>query len=126
MLFVDWSCPRALGAVALGATLAFALPAASAETPPAADAPAVTPPRLASFVEADYPAEALAERSEADVGLLLTIGADGVVTDVQVIGPAGQGFDEAAHAAALRFRFEPAMRGSPSRPRSTGKSTKSS
>jgi len=49
---------------------------------------------------------------QAHVGLKLGIDETGTVTEAQVIEPAGNGFDEAARAAALRFRFEPARRGS--------------
>jgi TonB family protein len=80
--------------------------------PSASDAPAaLQPPALVTFVEAVYPPAALAEEREAVVVLKVTIGRDGSVTDAEVAQAAGAGFDEAAVAAALRFRFEPARRG---------------
>ncbi|HEU4537805.1 MAG TPA: TonB family protein, partial [Polyangiaceae bacterium] len=73
--------------------------------------PDVRPPRLVEFVEAEYPSEALAARQEGRVVLRLTIGADGRVGQAEVVEAAGGGFDEPARQAALRFRFEPALRG---------------
>src|SRR5688572_1523330 len=72
---------------------------------------AVTPPKLVKFVEAEYPAAAAAAGLEADVDLVLSIDADGRVTAADVSEARGHGFDEAAQAAALAFRFEPARRG---------------
>lgn len=73
-------------------------------------APAVTPPRLLEFVEAEYPQAAQREGLEAAVELELTIAADGLVTEAQVVAGAGSSFDAAALAAARRFVFEPATR----------------
>src|SRR5262245_327600 len=67
-----------------------------------------SPPRLVEFAEATYPPAALAAGRSARVELVITIGPDGAVTDVQVAGPVGDGFDEAAVDAARRFRFEAA------------------
>lgn len=67
-------------------------------------------PVLETRAEAEYPPAALERRAEADVGLELTIDASGVVTSVRVTAPAGSGFDEAASAAATKFRFSPARR----------------
>lgn len=79
-------------------------------TPPAADpaAEAVVPPELLEFIEADYPEAAQAAGRQAAVLLALTINADGSTTDIEVVEPAGDGFDEAAVAAVSRFRFRPA------------------
>lgn len=91
-----------------------------AQTPiPEGEAPVVVPPVLLEFVEADYPPAALAARQQADVVLALTVNADGSVTDVEVVTsaepepPAAEGasasaFDDAARAAVVRFRFQPA------------------
>ncbi|MFY1831606.1 TonB-dependent siderophore myxochelin receptor MxcH [Myxococcus fulvus] len=80
-------------------------------TPPGAQAPpSVVPPKLVTFIEAPYPAEAEQARLEATVRLKLTLDDQGAVTEAQVIEPQGHGFDEAARDAALRFRFEPARR----------------
>ncbi|EPX58945.1 TonB-dependent receptor [Cystobacter fuscus DSM 2262] len=73
-------------------------------------APALEAPKLKESAEATYPPQALEERLEAKVVLRLTLDAEGQVTQAEVVGPAGHGFDEAAHEAALRMRFEPARR----------------
>ncbi len=72
-----------------------------------ADAP--RPPELIKFVEAPYPESALRARREGAVVLTLLIDAQGQVAEAEVVTPAGYGFDEAARAAALRFRFIPAQ-----------------
>jgi vitamin B12 transporter len=73
-------------------------------------APSIRPPELIEGAEARYPEQARAERREAAVLLRVTVSADGNVAQVEVVEPAGYGFDEAARDAALRFRFEPARR----------------
>jgi len=106
----------ALG-VALGATaLARAAHGQEPAVPPQASAPAapsLTPPRLTKFVAAALPEAAPTARAgeTVDVDLELAIDATGRVTDVRVTAPAGDGFDEAAAAAARQFVFEPARRG---------------
>lgn len=65
-------------------------------------------PVLTGFVEAAYPPAAQAQGLTASVRMMITIGADGRVTDVRVTQPAGQGFDEAASDAVGRFIFTPA------------------
>ncbi|MCP3099472.1 TonB-dependent siderophore myxochelin receptor MxcH [Myxococcus sp. K15C18031901] len=67
-------------------------------------------PRLVQFVEAPYPEEAERARLEASIRLRLTLDAQGAVTTVDILEGAGHGFDEAARDAALRFRFDPAVR----------------
>ena len=81
--------------------------------PPAAEprAAELQPPQLLEFVEAEYPAQALAQGHEGQVLLRLTIDQQGRVTDAEVMKGAGHGFDPAARAAALQFRFAPARRG---------------
>jgi TonB family protein len=76
-----------------------------------ADRDEVHAPELVEFVKADYPAAALEARTEGTVVLRLTIDVAGRVAEAKVMQPAGNGFDEAASAAALRFRFAPARRG---------------
>src|SRR5882672_1818424 len=71
--------------------------------------PALTPPRVAHFVEAARPDTAGPEG--ADVELELTIGADGALVDAKVVGSAGEGWDAAALAAVRQFTFEPARKG---------------
>lgn len=65
-------------------------------------------PTLVTFVEAQYPAEAQQKGLAASVKLMITIGADGLVAEAVVTGPAGDGFDEAAAAAVKQFVFTPA------------------
>lgn len=62
-------------------------------------------------VEATYPEEARARGVEAQVALRLGIDDGGAVSDVELLEPAGNGFDEAAIDAVRQFRFEPARRG---------------
>jgi TonB family protein len=87
---------------------AFSPREAAAQPTPEESAP--TPPSLETRADAAYPEAALRERLEGSVGLELVVAEDGTVADVKVTAPAGHGFDEAAAAAARRFRFEPARR----------------
>lgn len=80
-------------------------------SPPAAGVPGIEPPRLLELVEAEVPPEARAARQGGTVVLKLLIDVDGRVTEAEVTSPLGHGLDEAARAAALRFRFAPARRG---------------
>ncbi|NTX58483.1 TonB-dependent receptor [Myxococcus sp. CA039A] len=82
--------------------------APAAESPPAAQPTITKPPELVQQVQAQYPAEALAQGLTASVRLIITIAEDGAVTDVQSAELAGHGFDEAAIAAVRQFRFTPA------------------
>ena len=74
------------------------------------------PPVLIERSEAVYPEEALRERIEGGVGLSLTIDVEGHVTEVEVLEPAGHGFDHAARAAALRFVYGECASASPCGP----------
>ncbi len=69
----------------------------------------VAGPQIATYVEAPYPAVALALGLEATVTLRVTLDGLGVVTDVVVVSAVGHGFDEAAVAAVRQMRFTPAM-----------------
>jgi TonB family protein len=104
--------PRAPLARAALALWALAVPARAVaeEAAPAPAAPAMAAPSLKDHPEAAYPAEALRDRVEGNVGLELDLDAGGIVVGVRVVAPAGHGFDEAAVAAARRFTFEPARR----------------
>ena len=66
------------------------------------------PPKLLQAVAPDYPPAALAANKQAKVRVRLHIDATGVVTAVDVLEKVGDGFDEAAQAAALQYVFEPA------------------
>jgi TonB family protein len=76
--------------------------------PARADEPARLdkPPRLLHFVEASPP-PALAERGHAEVVLGIDVDEHGAVQKVDVLRSAGDGFDEAALAAARQFQFAP-------------------
>jgi TonB family protein len=66
-------------------------------------APAVIDPAVP-----EYPAEAKTRGIAGEVVLELELSDDGRVLDARVARPAGNGFDEAALAAARRLRFSPA------------------
>ncbi len=82
--------------VALGARAEEAAPPARLDKPP----------RLLHFVEAEAP-PTLAERGHAEVTLAIDVDEKGKVVKVEVVKPAGGGFDEAAVAAANQFEFSP-------------------
>ncbi|MBK9036359.1 MAG: TonB-dependent receptor [Myxococcales bacterium] len=63
---------------------------------------------LVQSVAPDYPPAALAAGKTADVAVRIAIDADGLVTEVAVLAPVGDGFDEAAVAAARQYVFDPA------------------
>jgi len=65
-------------------------------------------PVLLQAVAPEYPKDALAANKTADVKVRIHIDATGVVTQVDVPEPVGDGFDEAAKAAALQYVFDPA------------------
>jgi TonB family protein len=98
---------RGSGAVPRGGASAAARPAPEDDQP---KKPVVTMPKLTHFENAPYPPEAQKDGVQGDVILKLTIDAEGNVTAADVAQAAGHGFDEAAQAAALKFKFEPATR----------------
>src|SRR5690348_10465373 len=106
---------RGLAVVVLAATVGWST-IARADDPVRHDAPPPPPhqpvvtkdPVLIQAQAPDYPPAALAAGKEAVVKVRLHIDATGVVTDVDVLAPVGDGFDEAAKAAALQYVFEPA------------------
>jgi len=71
-------------------------------------APVRTAPQLTAFVAAQAP-PGFEDRTVAVV-LEITVETDGTVSAVEVAEPAGDGFDEAAVAAARAFVFVPASR----------------
>ncbi|HUJ58530.1 MAG TPA: TonB family protein [Kofleriaceae bacterium] len=80
-----------------------------APPPPAKPTGVVTrPPKLVQAVAPDYPPAALAAGKTAKVKVRIHIDATGVVTAVEVVEHVGDGFDEAAVAAAMQYVFEPA------------------
>jgi TonB family protein len=66
------------------------------------------PPVLLQAVAPEYPPAALEAGKQADVKVRIHIDDAGVVTQVDVIEPVGDGFDEAAVAAAMQYVFDPA------------------
>jgi TonB family protein len=94
------------GAVPRGAEGAVVAPPEKDSAPK----PGVKPPELVEFVHAEYPKAAFEQGLQASVGLKLTVNTEGAVTAVEVTEPAGHGFDEAASAAAMKFRYTPATR----------------
>src|SRR6202158_6299925 len=65
------------------------------------------PPVLEKFIPAHYPPSAEQRGLTAVVHMLVTIAADGSVSDAAVVRPVGDGFDEAALDAVRQFRFSP-------------------
>ncbi|MFZ4736943.1 MAG: TonB family protein [Bradymonadia bacterium] len=103
---------RSIG-LGLALSLVTAGNASAQDTPPSAPGSQAAPqnvltkaPELLQFVEAVRPPGT--EALEGVVVLMLTLQADGRVSDVVVESAAGQGFDEAAVAAARQFVFSPA------------------
>jgi TonB family protein len=66
------------------------------------------PPKLVTFVEADYPESEKAAGRAAAVVVQIGIAADGTVSEVKVLESAGPAFDAAAVDAIKKFVFEPA------------------
>jgi TonB family protein len=66
------------------------------------------PPALTKFVEATYPASALAEGKGARVVLDLVLDDQGQVEEANVLQSGGPAFDEAAITAVYQFVFSPA------------------
>ena len=106
---------RVLPIVALAA-MVLATPAAAQEgarrdDPPAPPAPTgvvTKAPVLLQAVAPEYPPAALAAGKQASVEVRIHIDAEGLVSKVEVLEPVGDGFDEAAIAAAEQYVFEPA------------------
>ena len=102
------AAPADPGAVPSGASGAIIK---QAEPPPAgAKKPVIVLPELTHFEHAEYPPEAAKAGLQADVLLKLTVDTTGIVTKAESKDPVGNGFDEAAQAAALKFTFTPATR----------------
>lgn len=68
-------------------------------------------PQLIEYVEAPYPAEAQEAGTTGTVVLALDVDETGLVQRVEVLAPAGHGFDAAAMQAAAGFVFSPAEAG---------------
>ncbi len=70
----------------------------------------LVPPKIVEYVKAEYPKEAQKAGLEAEVTAELDIDETGLVTNVQVTKPVGNGFDEAATDALYRFVFTPGLK----------------
>jgi TonB family protein len=77
-------------------------------SPPSA---AIVPPKLLTFVPAEFPPSEIAAGRGATVVLELSIDAGGRVVKIAVVGAATPAFDAAAVAAAGKLLFSPAMAG---------------
>jgi len=98
---------RALVALAL----LLAPRAAAAEDAPAQAVPTIVPPKLVTFVQAEFPPSEVAPGKGATVVLQIAIDATGKVAGVTVLQTAGPAFDGAALGAAKQFVFDPATVG---------------
>src|SRR5512139_2013737 len=97
----------------VGTARAFAQqPAPPPQQPPPPQSPPkgklTKQPKLLQAVAPEYPPAALAAGKTAKVKVKIHIDATGVVTRVDVLEKVGDGFDEAAVAAAMQYVFEPA------------------
>jgi TonB family protein len=72
--------------------------------------PVIVPPKLDHFIEPVYPPAALEQGLSGRVEIEMVVGVDGHPKDLRVKTPAGDGFDEAALAAAQQLTFQPATR----------------
>jgi TonB family protein len=75
-----------------------------------AEAQGLRLPRPYRRLRPEYPESAARAEAEATVDVLVAVGADGEVSDVQVLRWAGFGLDEATVATVRQMHFFPAMR----------------
>jgi len=87
----------------------WAAPAKRADSRGKTVASHVRMPVLVHWVQAPYPPKAFAAGIQGKVLLHVEIDKTGHVIGAKVVRPAGHGFDEAAVAAVLKFRFKPAF-----------------
>lgn len=97
--------PRARHARAFVCLALFASIRAHADAGPQA-----MPPQVLSRVDAAYPVAELQARTEAVVQLLVTVDANGAVSQSEVAVSGGPAFDAAALEAMAQWRFAPAIR----------------
>lgn len=72
----------------------------------------IAAPRVRSMVDAVYPASVAPLTGPVEVEVLVTVAADGAVSEAEVSQTGGADFDAAALEAVRKWRFEPALRGS--------------
>ena len=99
---------HSLAALALLGSLLGVAVSARAETEPKESGILTCAPAVVQPAEPEYPDAARAAGLSGVVTLEIEISETGAVTDAMVTGSAGQGFDEAALAAARKLRFSPA------------------
>lgn len=68
------------------------------------------PPRVFFSPQPDYSARARKANLEGKCILILTVGADGIPSDIHVVVGLGMGLDEKAVEAVQKWRFKPGMR----------------
>jgi protein TonB len=68
-----------------------------------------TPPKVTHSAKPEYTREALDAKLEGVVILSCVVGADGVVSDIDVRRGLGMGLDEKAVECLRKWRFKPAM-----------------
>jgi TonB family protein len=71
--------------------------------------PPITPPAVLHTVDAEYPSEARRKKISGDVWIGLTVGTDGLPSDMHVLQSAGHELDEEAVKAVQQYKFRPAM-----------------
>lgn len=83
-----------------------------AQQPAAAAAPVLVPPRIVDDPGAEYPHQAVVDKilEPVTVTLVLQVDATGAIVKATPETPVGHGFDEAAVAAALKMKAEPATK----------------
>jgi TonB family protein len=84
-------------------------PGAAAQDAPSPPQHVIVPPKLTTFVQAEFPPSEVAAGKGATVVLQIAIDAAGKVAGVSVLESAGPAFDTAAVGAARQFVFEPAV-----------------
>lgn len=94
--------------VVLLALLFVARPALADDPPAPAPRVVTKQPQLIQAIAPTYPPAALAAGKTAKVKVKIFIDANGIVTKVDVLEKVGDGFDEAAIAAAMQYVFDPA------------------
>ncbi len=85
-------------------------PAPTPDSPPAPARLEITPPEVEERADAVYPEAAFEEGREATVVLLVTVDAEGRVSEASVAESGGPAFDAAALDAIAGWRFAPARR----------------
>jgi TonB family protein len=107
-----WLLPAAGGEALAQPGGSVARPADPAPAPPTPPPPTITPPVVTKDEGATYPAQAITDKVNQSVEIVLVLEVDpqGAVRKATVETPGGHGFDEAAVEAAKKLEFTPATR----------------